>query len=67
MLSVNNVKAVKEGDSQAEQFDTLPAQQASERSFQFHINFFSQEKKELALYLKAVTILHAAWKGAYFT
>lgn len=63
MLSVNNGNGKKERDSQAKQFDTVPAQQASERSFQFHINFF-QEKRELALYLKAVTILYAAWKGA---
>lgn len=61
MLSVNNVKGVKKRDSQAKQFDTLPAQQASERSFQFHINFFFfQQNRELSLYLKAATILYAA-------
>lgn len=46
MLSVNNVKGVKERDSQAKQLDILPAQQASERSFQFHINIFVPRKKE---------------------
>lgn len=46
MLSANNVKGVKKRDSQAKQFDTLPAQQASERSFQFHINFFFFNKIE---------------------
>jgi len=46
MLSVNNVKGVKERDSQAKQFDTPPAQQASETSFQFHINIFVPRKKE---------------------
>lgn len=61
MLSVNNMKGVKERDSQAKQFDTLPAKQASERSFQFHNNgSLFQEKRELALYLEAVTILYTA-------